>query len=51
MFNTGLYVLQVLQVIMMKGISEHYKFYLMLLICARLQALEVGTWGDFYSLV
>jgi len=34
---------QVLQIIMMKDISENYKVYLMLLVCARLQALEVGT--------
>lgn len=43
MFNTGLYIFlskQKLQTITTKDIPENYKVYLMLLICARLQASE-----------
>lgn len=34
-------LLQELQIILMINISENYRLYLMLLVCARMQALEV----------
>ena len=40
-----------LQIIMMKDGSENYRLYLVLLVCAKLQALEVWKWnfGRFFT--
>ena len=54
MFNTGLYIFlsqQKLQPITTKDIPENYKVYLMLLICARLQASEAWELRVTFTLI